>query len=157
MNLDLVTIVHVDGGEQQLSLLTHLDKSVNTRRGLSRHTDGSVRLPSLGIFGKLSGKNLVHDLELRVIGGGRIRKLSGFGILLLGLDSLVDKKSHVTTVIDDKIGTTSFVISGPRACLKRALPVLLESLPSRRKREHRQQRWLQQHDPEWRRYCTSTI
>jgi hypothetical protein len=128
-------IVNIDGSEEKRSSLLHDVKTVDTGGGLLRNSltarGDLVPLVGLTAFQKTleDGKN---NLEFGVISGGRIRKSSVLEEKILGLLSLVDNKGHVTTVIDDKVGSlTLAIILLPCKRVQGAFPVFLKgfSLP----------------------------
>jgi len=123
-------VVDVDGREKQLTLLGHDVKSVHTSGGLLRDTNHALgqTVPLAGVLGELTSKKSQDNLELSVLGGVRVRKRAILGVLLLGLDTLVDKKGHVSTVIDDEVTAVSLGILRPGDGVEGALPVLLKSL-----------------------------
>jgi hypothetical protein len=119
-------VVHVDSREQKLASGGHVVQSVDTGGGLLRNTDkaGGAVLPLLHVGLHGAGNDGVDALQLGVV------SLVGAGgsSELLVLDSLVDEEGHITTIIDDKIGTISLGINGPGDGVKGALPVLLKGL-----------------------------
>lgn len=123
-------VVHVDGGEEKLILLGHDIKSVDAGGGLLRDTDhaGSQLGPLGGVVGQLAGDQAKHDLELSIGGGVGIGQGLVLGVLLLGLDTLVDEEGHVSSVIDDQVATIALLIDGPGDGIEGALPVLLKGL-----------------------------
>jgi hypothetical protein len=123
-------VVDVDGREQELLLLGHDIKSVDTGGGLLRDTDhaGSKSGPLGGVLGQLAGNEGKDDLELGVGGGGRIGEGLVLGVLLLGLHTLVDEESHVSTIVHDEVAAVTLLVNGPGDGVQGALPVLLKGL-----------------------------
>jgi len=128
-------VVDIDSREKKGSVLFHGVQSVDTGGGLLGDSvaSGSHLVPLIGFTGF---QNTLDDgkdnLEFGVVGGGRIREGSVLKEEVFSLLSFVDKKSHVTTVIDDKIRTVSLaIILVPGEGVQCALPVFLEgfSLP----------------------------
>mmetsp|Transcript_1304 Transcript_1304/g.1747 ORF Transcript_1304/g.1747 Transcript_1304/m.1747 type:complete len:324 (+) Transcript_1304:301-1272(+) len=128
-------VVDIDGSEQKRSGLLHGVETVDTSGGLFRdtHASGGNRVP---LISDTSFKNTLDDgknnFEFSVISGSGIRKSSILKEQILSLLTLMDKKSHITTVIDDKIRSMAFaIISRPGDGVQGALPVFLKrfSLP----------------------------
>ena len=125
-------VVDVDGGEEEGSGLLHGVEAVDTGGGLLRdsHAPGSEPVP-LVLDTRLEEPldDGEDDLELGVVSGGRIREASVLGEGVLGLLSLMDEEGHVSSVIDNEIGSVTLsVVGGPGDGGEGALPVLLEGL-----------------------------
>ena len=121
-------VVNVDGSEEELALGGHLVESGNTGGGLLGDTNES--LGHLGPFLGETGLDSVSDdsenlLELEVVGAVWVWELTGLGEVSLGLDTLVDEKSGITSVINENIWSISI---WPRKHSVGAVPVLLEGL-----------------------------
>jgi hypothetical protein len=123
-------VVHVDGREEELLLLGHHIKSVHTSGGLLRDTDhaGSNLLPLGGVLGEQSSEDAQHALHLGVGGGLGVGQAAVNGVLLLVLDTLVDEEGHITSIIDDHVGSITTLVLLPLDGVQGALPVLLKSL-----------------------------
>ena len=129
------TVVDVDCLEEEGSGLFHGVKTVDTGGGLfgDTHASGSDLVPLVGFT---SFEETLDDgkdnLEFSIVGGFRIGESSVLEEGIFGLLTLVDEKGHITTVIDDKIGSMAFaIISGPGDGIQSAFPVFFEgfSLP----------------------------
>jgi hypothetical protein len=125
-------VVDVDGREKKGSVLFHGVQSVDTSGGLLRNSvaSGGDLVPLISFTGfQKTLDDGQDDLEFGVVGGGRIRDSSVLKEEILGLLTLVDKKGHITTVIDDKIRSVSLaIIFRPGEGVQGALPVFFESL-----------------------------
>merc|ERR1719229_1126137 len=125
-------VVDVDRSEQKLVVLRHLDQAVDTGGGFLAHSKANFGHlgPVLVILLELFLEHKEDFLVFSVLGLFRV----GFRAVLferrLGLDTLVDKKSGITTVIDDHVGAIR-VLPGKR--LVRAPPVGLQVLSLPRK------------------------
>mmetsp|Transcript_15855 Transcript_15855/g.26668 ORF Transcript_15855/g.26668 Transcript_15855/m.26668 type:complete len:450 (-) Transcript_15855:20-1369(-) len=121
-------IVHVNGREKKFLLISHGVKSVHTGGGLLRNTNHACSkfLPLGRILGKLTGDDSENTLVLSIGSGGRVRDSLVGSISLLGLHTLMDEESHVSTIVDDKITTVTLVINRPGNSIEGALPVLLK-------------------------------
>ena len=120
-------VVDVDGREQQRPRLLHLVQALDAcgrLLGDADHPLGHAR-PLLAVLREAVLDDLEHDLELGVVGGGRVGQRA---VLLeggLGLDTLVDEQRRVAAVVDEQVGAFAVL---PRQHLLRAPPVLLERL-----------------------------
>ena len=123
-------VVDVDGREQKLVLLGHDVESVDTGGGLLRHTDQALShaAESVGVTGNLTLQDGQDQSELVVVGAARVRQGAVLLVRLLGLDTLVDEKGHISSVINDHIGTLTLLVHGPDDGVQGALPVLLKGL-----------------------------
>ena len=103
---------------------------MDTGGGLLRYTNHALGKsgPLRGLLGQLTGKEGKNDLELSVVGGLRVGESLVGGVSLLGLDTLVDEKSHVSSIIDNKVASITLGILRPCDGVEGALPVLLKSL-----------------------------
>mmetsp|Transcript_24884 Transcript_24884/g.71099 ORF Transcript_24884/g.71099 Transcript_24884/m.71099 type:complete len:280 (+) Transcript_24884:626-1465(+) len=128
-------VVHVDSSEKERSVLLHGVKTVDTGGGFLRNSEASggnlVPLVGLSAFQKTleDGEN---NLELSVVSGAGIGKGSVLQEKVFGLLSFVDNKSHITTVVDDEVGSVTLaVILLPSEGVQCALPVFFQgfSLP----------------------------
>ena len=120
-------VVDVDGREQQGPRLLHLVQALDARGRLLGHAHHALGHagPLVGVLGEAVLDDLEHDLELGVVGGGRVRERA---VLLeggLGLDALVDEQRRVAAVVDEQVGALAVL---PRQHLLGAPPVLLERL-----------------------------
>jgi len=121
-------VVNVDGSNDEFSLGGHLIESVNTGGSLLRHSNelGSHLGPFLGLSSLETLSDNSHDLlELKVVVLLWVWKLSSLLEVSLSLDSLVDEKGSITTIINKNIWT---IISWPCEHFVGAVPVLLKSL-----------------------------
>ena len=120
-------VVHVDGREEELVLLGHLDEAVHAGGGLLGNTlHGRGHAAPLGgvlLDGALDDGE--HALELRVGGGRRVGQGAVLGKLLLPLLTLVDEKGGVTAVVDNQVRTVG---TRPGEHFLGAVPVLLKGL-----------------------------
>ena len=125
-------VVDVDGREKKGSVLFHGVQSVDTGGGLLGNSvaSGGHLVPLVGFTGFQKTLDDGQDnLEFSVVGTGRIREGSVLEEEVLGLLTLVDKKGHVTTIIDDEIRSVSLaIILVPGEGVQGALPVFLEGL-----------------------------
>mmetsp|Transcript_2666 Transcript_2666/g.5096 ORF Transcript_2666/g.5096 Transcript_2666/m.5096 type:complete len:493 (-) Transcript_2666:17-1495(-) len=125
-------VVDVDGGEEEVALLLHGVEAVDAGGGLlgdAHAADGELvpLVRDAGLEEALDDGE--DDLELGVVGGGRVGEGSILGEGVLGLLSLVDEEGHVASVVDDEVGSVSLaVVGGPGDGGEGALPVLLEGL-----------------------------
>mmetsp|Transcript_21159 Transcript_21159/g.32158 ORF Transcript_21159/g.32158 Transcript_21159/m.32158 type:complete len:342 (-) Transcript_21159:337-1362(-) len=122
-------VVYIDSREEKVSLLLHGVQTVNSGGGLLRdsHTATGDLVPLISLS---SLKKTLDDgednLELSIISGGRIGKSSILKEKVLGLLSLMDKKSHISTIINNDIHTVTLaIILRPGYGIEGALPVLL--------------------------------
>jgi hypothetical protein len=108
-------VVDIYGREEQFTLIGQDIKSVYTRCGLLRNTDHTVSksMPLGWVFWKFSLDNLKNDSELSIVGGARIRKGAILLVSNLGFPTLVDKKSHVSSIINNHIATITLLIFWP--------------------------------------------
>ena len=121
-------IIDIDGLDQEFSLERHLIESVDTGGGLLGDTlkVGSHLGPFLGKTSLETFLDESHHLnELEVIELGWVWELSSLGEVSLGLDSLMDEESGITTIIDKDIWT---IAVGPREHPVGKVPVFLEGL-----------------------------
>jgi hypothetical protein len=105
-----------------------LVKSVDTGGGFFRNTNEVVS--HLGPFlGKSSLEGISNDshdlLEFEVIEVSWIWELSSLGEVSLGLDSLMDEKGSITTIINENIWS---ITVRPGEHFVGAIPVLFEGL-----------------------------
>jgi len=125
-------VVHVDSSEEKGSGLLHGVKSVDTGGSLLRDTLAarSDLVPLVGLSAlKETLDDSEDDLELGIVGGGRVRDSSVLEEKVFSLLSLVDEKSHITTVVDDEVRSMALaIILGPGEGVQGALPVFLEGL-----------------------------
>mmetsp|Transcript_28600 Transcript_28600/g.65744 ORF Transcript_28600/g.65744 Transcript_28600/m.65744 type:complete len:633 (+) Transcript_28600:389-2287(+) len=121
-------VVHVDGREEQLALLRHLDEAVHAGGRLLRHADHAVdeagEARRVLLDGRLDGRQ--HALELGVVGGAGVGERLVLGEGSLELLALVEQQRRITSVIDDLIAPLPI---RPHQRLVSAPPVLLERLP----------------------------
>mmetsp|Transcript_19328 Transcript_19328/g.48276 ORF Transcript_19328/g.48276 Transcript_19328/m.48276 type:complete len:662 (+) Transcript_19328:390-2375(+) len=121
-------VVHVDGREEQLALLRHLDEAVHAGGRLLRHADHAVdeagEARRVLLDGRLDGCQ--HALELGVVGGAGVGERLVLGEGSLELLALVEQQRRITSVIDDLIAALTV---RPHQGLVGAPPVLLERLP----------------------------
>jgi hypothetical protein len=122
------TIVDVDSLEEELTSVRHLLKSVDTSGGLLRHSNKILGhlgpFVLLSLF-KTSLDDGEHALEFFVSGGVGVGQFTELLEVLLSLNTFVDEKGSITTIIDKNIGT---IAVGPGKHLVSAFPVLHESL-----------------------------
>mmetsp|Transcript_38583 Transcript_38583/g.110859 ORF Transcript_38583/g.110859 Transcript_38583/m.110859 type:complete len:505 (-) Transcript_38583:27-1541(-) len=129
-------VVDVDGSEKKGSLLLHGVKTVDTSSGLLGNSMTSVGdlVPLVGFSAlQKSSDDGEDDLKFSIVGRAGVGKSSVLQEKVFGLLTLVDKEGHVTTVIDNKVGTVTLaVILGPGKGVQGALPVFFKglSLPS---------------------------
>jgi hypothetical protein len=118
-------VVDVDGREQEFAVFGHVVKSLHTSGGLLRdtHKACSTLLPLLRVGLHGAGNDVVDALQLGVVSGIRV----GGSSELLVLDTFVDEKGDITTIIDNDIRTISLAIIRPGDSVKGALPVFLKS------------------------------
>ena len=125
-------VVDVDGREEEGALLLHGVQPVHSRGGLLRDSlaASSNLVPLIGLTGLEEAlDDREDDLELLVVRRGGVGEGSVLKEGILGLLTLVDKQSHITTVIDDDIGSVTLaIVLGPGYGAQGALPVLLEGL-----------------------------
>mmetsp|Transcript_24665 Transcript_24665/g.51260 ORF Transcript_24665/g.51260 Transcript_24665/m.51260 type:complete len:423 (+) Transcript_24665:294-1562(+) len=121
-------VVHIDGGEEQLPLGSHLLQPVHTSGGLLANTMASLGHP--GELGLVRWDGILQQLqdafEFRIIGAGRVGQGPILGVLLLELLALVDQQRRIATIIHEQVAAV-----GTRHChhLLSAPPVLRKSLP----------------------------
>mmetsp|Transcript_20914 Transcript_20914/g.35266 ORF Transcript_20914/g.35266 Transcript_20914/m.35266 type:complete len:480 (+) Transcript_20914:443-1882(+) len=119
-------VIDVDSSEQKLTSGGHVIKSVHTSGGLLRdtHKAGGTLLPLLRVGLHGASNDGIDTLQLSIV------SLVGAGgsSELLVLDSLMDEEGHITTIIDNKIGTISLGVHRPGDSVKGAFPVLLKGL-----------------------------
>ena len=121
-------VIDVDGLAEKSASLGHLFQSVDTSGGLLGDTVEACHhlAPLLGVASfELAAEDAEDFLHLKVLGGCGVGECSEFLELLLGLDTLVDDKGGITTVIDEHIGTIGI---GPREHGDGAFPVLVQGL-----------------------------
>mmetsp|Transcript_2057 Transcript_2057/g.4187 ORF Transcript_2057/g.4187 Transcript_2057/m.4187 type:complete len:421 (+) Transcript_2057:240-1502(+) len=120
-------VVHVDGGEHKLALVSHGDQAVDTRRRLLRDTDHARN--HAGEAGLVLGDRALdcgkHALELGIVGGRRVGERAVLGEGLLELLALVEEERGITTVVNDLVHALTV---RPVEGLIGAPPVLLKSL-----------------------------
>lgn len=125
-------VVDVDGGEEEGPVLLHGVETVDTGGGLLGDTVAAAGdlVPLVGLAGlKKTLDDGEDNLELGVVGGLGIGEGSVLEEEVLGLLTLVDEEGHVTTVIDDDVGSVALaIILLPGEGVEGALPVLLEGL-----------------------------
>ena len=121
-------VVDVDGSEEDLTLVSHLVQSGNTGGGLFGNTDEFLAHFS-PFLSKASLESVSDDsedlLELGIASAVRVWELTSLGEVSLGLDTFVDEKSGITSIINENIWSITF---WPRKHSIGAIPVLLESL-----------------------------
>jgi len=120
-------VVDVDGGEEELSLLGHLDEAVDSGGGLLRDSDEVVSkgVPPVGGLFEPVFDHSEDLLELNIVSGAGIGHGLVLGIEVLGLVSLVDEEGGISTIIDDHVGSLSV---GPEKGVLGAPPVFLNGL-----------------------------
>jgi len=120
-------IVDVDCGEEELTLGGHLFETVDTGGGLLRDTTDDLGHlgPLQGVDGDAVLDGLEDDLELGVVGGGRVGEGAVLGEQGLSLAAFVDQEGDITAVIDDHVWAVGV---RPGEGLLRAPPVLFEGL-----------------------------
>merc|ERR1719164_110065 len=120
-------VVNVDGREEQLVLVGHLDEAVDAGGRLLGDADHAVdHLDETGLVLEDRGLDGVeHALELGVVGGRRVRQRAVLGVLDLELLALVEEQGGIASVVDDLVGAGAV---RPGEGLLRAPPVLLERL-----------------------------
>ena len=125
-------VVDVDGGEEEGAGLLHGVQTVDTGGSLLRDTHASFGdlAPLVGLTSLEQTLDDGEDnLELGVVGGAGVGEGSVLEEGVLGLLSLVDEESHVSTVIDDKVRALALaIVLGPGEGIEGALPVFLEGL-----------------------------
>jgi len=67
-----------------------------------------------------------HNLELSIVGRGRVRHGAVLREQVLRLLAIVDEERHVAAVVDDEVRAVALAIDRERDRVERALPVLLE-------------------------------
>mmetsp|Transcript_19509 Transcript_19509/g.27812 ORF Transcript_19509/g.27812 Transcript_19509/m.27812 type:complete len:242 (+) Transcript_19509:482-1207(+) len=121
-------VVDVDGREKQSSSFFHLIQSVNSSGGFlgNSNTSSSNLVPLVGDSRQQKAANdAQHNFKFGVIGAVWIRESSISEKEIFCLLSLVDEKSHVTTIIHDKVWTIPLaVVFWPRDGTECAFPVL---------------------------------
>ena len=128
-------VVDVEGGEKKRSGLFHGVQTVDTSGGLFGDTvaSGGNLVPLVGLTSfQKTLEDAKNNLEFGVVSGGRVGKSLVLGVKVFGLLSLVDDEGHVTTVINNKIGSVALaIILLPGEGVQGALPVFLKgfSLP----------------------------
>ena len=125
-------VVDIDGSEKKGSGLFHDVETVDTGGGLLGNSgaSGGNLVPLVGLSGlKDTLEDGEDNLELSIVGRGGVGEGSVLEEKVLGLLTLVDDKGHVTTIIDNKIGTVALaIIVLPGEGVQSALPVFLERL-----------------------------
>jgi len=125
-------VIDVDGGEQEGPVLFHGVQSVDTGGGLFGDSVASASdlVPLVGFSGlQKTFEDGENNLELGVVGGRRIREGSVFEEEVFGFLSFVDDEGHVTSIIDNDVGSLSLaIIVLPGEGVQGALPVFLEGL-----------------------------
>lgn len=120
-------IININGWEKQSAISLHLIQPLHSRGRLLRNSNNS--LFHLGVLLRVILQSIFdygeHDLELRIISGGRIWQLPRFGELLFCFHPLVDQQSCVAAVVDDQIRAAA---GAPVESALGAPPVLLEGL-----------------------------
>jgi hypothetical protein len=128
-------VVDIDGSEKKVSGLLHGVETVDSSGGLLGNSvaSGGNLVPLVGHSGiKETLDDSEDNLEFSIVGGGRVGLGSVLEEKILGLLTLVDDEGHVTTIIDNKIGTVALaIIVLPGEGVQGALPVFLKgfSLP----------------------------
>merc|ERR1740122_578151 len=101
------TIVHVDGGEQQLALGRHLLQAVNSSRRLLAHTLALGR--HAGVLGLICGNGVLQQLKnalvLGIVSAGGIWQRAILGVLGLELLALVNQQGCITTIVNELVAT----------------------------------------------------
>jgi hypothetical protein len=103
-------VVDIDGSEKKSSGLLHDVETMDTSGGLLRDSSatGGNLVPLVGLSGlKDTLEDSENNLEFGIVGGGGVGEGSVLEEEILGLLSLVDDEGHVTTIIDNKIGTVT--------------------------------------------------
>jgi len=120
-------IVDVDGREEESTSFRHLVKTVHTGGGLLGHTDeaSSDAGPLGGVLLDGVSEKSENNLELSVVSALRVGEGTILGKGLLSLDTLVDEKSGISSIIDDHVRA---ILTGPVEGLVGAPPVLLKAL-----------------------------
>ena len=125
-------VVDIDGSEKKLLGLFHDVETVDTSGGLLGHSGatGGNLVPLVGLSAlKDTLEDGENNLELSILGRGGVGHGSVLEEEILGLLSLVDDEGHITTIIDNKIGTVTLaIILLPGKGVQSALPVFLEGL-----------------------------
>jgi hypothetical protein len=125
-------VVDIDSSEKKSSGLLHEVKTVDTSGGLLRDSSasGGNLVPLVGLSSSEDTlEDSENDLEFSVVGGGGVGQGSVLKENILGLLTLVDDEGHVTTIVDDEIGTVTLaIIVLPGEGVQSALPVFLEGL-----------------------------
>jgi len=121
-------VVHIDSFKEELTFSRHLIESGNTGGGFFRDTNEVIS--HLGPLGsETSFESISNDsqdlLELKVGGAVWVWELSSLGKVSLGLDTLVNEESGITSIINQNIWT---ITVWPCEHFVGAIPVLLESL-----------------------------
>ncbi|KAL3835014.1 hypothetical protein ACJIZ3_009750 [Penstemon smallii] len=120
-------VIDIDSREKQRSIVLHLIQSLDTSGSLLRNTNQS--LLHLSVFLRVILQPIFnqtkHNLKFRVIRRSRVGQSTRFLILLLSLNTLMNQKSGITTIIHDQIGSTSRT---PVEGTFSAPPVLLQCL-----------------------------
>ena len=125
-------VIDVDGGKEQTAILFHGVQTVHTSS--SFFTDALAATGNLVPFvGFTAFEETTDDgednLEFGIVGGTWVGESSVLEIGVLGLFTFMNQQGHVSTIIDDNVGTVSFaVVFGPGQGIERALPVLFERL-----------------------------
>jgi len=125
-------VIDIDSSEKKGASLLHSVETVDTSGGLLGNT-----LASCGNFVPLVGLSTLqkslddgkNNFEFSVISRAGIRESSILKEGILGLLTLVDKKSHITTIVNDDITSLALaIILRPGEGVQGALPVFLEGL-----------------------------
>jgi hypothetical protein len=120
-------VVDVDGREEEFVLLGHDVEAVDTGGGFLRDADttGSDLGVFLGVLGKLTSDESKDDLELSVIGGFGVGKDASLGVDLLGLNTFVNEKGQISSVVYDDITAISLVVFRLGDAVQGAFPIFL--------------------------------
>lgn len=121
-------VIDVDSLEEKLSLLGHLFKTMDTSCGLLRKTDELLAQfgPHVSVTSLESLSDKLEDnLEFFVLGGHWVWEGSELLEVSLGLNTLVDHNSSITTIINEHVWTGH---TWPGEHIHGASPVLLKSL-----------------------------
>mmetsp|Transcript_6806 Transcript_6806/g.9718 ORF Transcript_6806/g.9718 Transcript_6806/m.9718 type:complete len:449 (-) Transcript_6806:68-1414(-) len=123
-------VIDVDGREKKGSSLFHGIQTVDTGSGLLGNTltaRGNL-VPLIGFTGfQKTLDDGQNNLEFSIVGGGRIGKSSVSQECIFGLLTLMDKKSHISTIIDNDVtSVTLAIIFRPCQGIESALPVFLK-------------------------------
>ncbi|KAL3835018.1 hypothetical protein ACJIZ3_009754 [Penstemon smallii] len=120
-------VIDINSWEKQSSIILHLIQPLDTSGSLLRNTNQSLLHLSvlLRVILQPIFNQTKHNLKFRVIRGSRVGQSTRLCILLLSLNTLMNQKSGITTIIHDQIGSTSRT---PVEGTFGAPPVLLQCL-----------------------------